>query len=234
MNRKSTDRMKNCSWNSATETNHHCAYGRSWQGLVLLLGALTGVILVLQGCRQPPPAPEPPAADRIGAVKVYVFEPDSQDYLAAPRLFPLDAAMSPADALTALGDHLGHTYFRTGSDSGAGAIRFEVEGVHRFRVAQRAYRLAVINMVDPQLEARQGFFQGSAGGLTTYYMLAATFLQPQLDPPLVDGLILLYNGKEFPETDHVNLRGIVTPQAIRPVVTKTLYRYRPDGSTVTG
>ena len=65
-------------------------------------------------------------------------------------------------------------------------------------------------------------------------MLAATFLQPHLDPPLVDGLILLYNGEEFPTIDHVNLRGIVTPQAIRPVVTKALYRYRPGGSTVTG
>jgi hypothetical protein len=165
--------------------------------------------------------------DRIGAVKVYVFEPDSQDYLAAPRPFPLDAAMSPTDALTALGDHLGRTYFRSDSGRREAAIRFEVEGVHRFAVAQRNYRLAVINMIDPQRNALQGFFQGSAGGLTTYYMLAATFLQPQLDPPLVDGLILLYNGEEFPETDHVNLRGIVTPQAIRPVVTKTLYRYHP-------
>ena len=226
--------MKNCSWNFATETNRRCAYDRPWQRLALLLGALMGLALVLPGCSEPPSVPEPPPADRIGAVTVYVFEPDSQDYLAAPRPFPLDAAMSLTDALTALGDHLGRTYFRSDSGRRDGAIRFEVEGVHRFAVAQRNYRLAVINMIDPQRDALQGFFQGSAGGLTTYYMLAATFLQPQLDPPLVDGLILLYNGEEFPETDHVNLRGIVTPQAIRPVVTKILYRYHPGGSTVTG
>jgi len=210
-----------------TETNRRCAYERPRQGLALLLVAFMGLALVLQGCRESPPVPGPPPVDRIGAVKVYVFEPDSQDYLAAPRPFPLDAAMSPTDALTALGDHLGRTYFRSDSGRREAAIRFEVEGVHRFAVAQRNYRLAVINMIDPQRNALQGFFQGSAGGLTTYYMLAATFLQPQLDPPLVDGLILLYNGEEFPETDHVNLRGIVTPQAIRPVVTKALYRYHP-------
>ena len=101
-------------------------------------------------------------------------------------------------------------------------------------MAQRDYRLAVINMIDPQLEALQNFFQGSSGGLTTFYMLTATFLQPQRDPPLADGLILLYNGDEFPATDHVNLQGIVTPQAIRAVVTNVLYRYRPEGSSVTG
>lgn len=226
--------MKNCSWNSATETNFRCSHDRPWQGLAFLLSALIAAILALQGCREPPSAPELLPVDRIGDIKVYVFEPDSQDYLAAPRPFPLDAAMSPRDALAALGDHLGRTYFRSDSGRREAAIRFEVGGVHRFAVAQRNYRLAVINMIDPQQEALQGFFQGSAGGLTTYYMLAATFLQPQLDPPLVDGLILLYNGEEFPETDHVNLRGIVTPEAIRPVVSKTLYRYHPGGSTVTG
>ena len=226
--------MKSCSWNSATEATRRCACRRPWQGLTLLWAGLIGVILALQGCSEPPSVPESPPADRIGAVRLFVFAPDSQDYLAAPQPFPLEAGMSTTEALTALGDHLGRTYFRSDSSRPEAAIRFEVEGVHRFPVAQRPYRLAVINMIDPQLEALQGFFQGSAGGLTTYYMLAATFLQPQLDPPLVDGLILLYNGEAFPETVHVNLRGIVTPQAIRPVVTKTLYRYRPDGSTVTG
>jgi hypothetical protein len=163
-----------------------------------------------------------------------VFKPDSQDYLAAPQPFPLDAALSPAEALTALGEHLCRTYFRIDSGDNDAEMRFEVSGVHRFPVAERDYRLVVINMIDPQLEALQNFFQGSAGGLTTYYMLAATFLQPQRDPPLADGLILLYNGEEFPATDHINFQGIVTPQAIRPVVTKALYHYRPGGSSVTG
>jgi hypothetical protein len=224
--------MRNCSWNSATETGRRFGETAPWRSLGTLLGGLIGVILVLQGCMEPPPSPEPPPDDRIGAVEAYVFEPDSQEYLSAPQPFPLEAGMSTMEALTALGRHLIQTYFR--SDAGETTIRFDVLGVHRFPVAHRAYRLAVINMIDPQLEALQGFFQGSAGGLTTYYMLTATFMQPQLDPPLVDGLILLYNGEEFPEIDHVSFRGIVTPEAVRPVVTKVLYRYRPGESAVTG
>jgi len=193
-----------------------------------------GVILQLQGCTDAPPPPAPPAGDRLGAGIVYVFEPDSQDYLAAPTPFPLEEGVSPGEALAALGDHLSRTYF--GSEGGGGdqGIRFEILGVHRFPVADRAYRLAVINMIDPQQKALQGFFQGSAGGLTTYCLLAATFLQPQLNPPLVDGFVLLYNKEEFPEMDHVNLQGLVTPDAVRPVVTKVLYRYRPGGTPTAG
>jgi len=189
---------------------------------------------MLQGCTEPHSPPAATSVDRIGAAALYVFAPDSEDYLTAPQRFPLNAATSSPDALAALGDHLSRTYFHNDNGRRDAGIRFEVMGVHHIPAAQRDYRLAVINMIDPQLDAVQLFFQGSAGGLTTYYMLAATFLQPQRDPPLVDGLILLYNGEEFPETDHVNLRGIVTPQAIRGVVTKVLYRYRPGGSTETG
>jgi len=226
--------MKNCSWNSAPDTSRLCRSGGLWQGLTLFLGGLIAVILTLQGCAEPPSSQQPSSADRIGAASIYVFAPDSQDYLAAPQPFPLDAGLSPEDALAALGEHLSRTYFRRDSDPRKAAIRFEVVGIHRIPAAQRDYRLAVINMVDPQLEARQIFFQGSAGGLTTYYMVSATFLQPQRDPPLVDGLILLYNGEEFPETDHINLRGIVAAQTIRPVVTKILYRYRPRTFTEPG
>jgi len=197
-------------------------------------GILIGVLLILQGCTDPPSAEQPSPADRIGPASVYVFAPDSQDYLTAPQPFTLDAALPPEDALAALGDHLSRTYFRSDNGHREAAIRFEVLGVHRIPVDQRYYRLAVINMIDPRMKARQNYFQGSAGGLTTYYMLAATFLQPQRDPPLVDGLILLYNGEEFPETDHINLRGIVAAQTIRPLVTKILYRYRPEVFPETG
>jgi hypothetical protein len=163
----------------------------------------------------------------------YVFEPDPQDYLAAPQLFPLAPEMAPAEALTALGAHLSRTYFASDPDT-APQIRFEILGVHRVPVAQRAYRLAVVNMIDPQLTAQQGFFQGSAGGQTTFYMLAATFLQPHQDPPLADGLVLLYNGEDFPAFDHINFRGIVTPEAIRPVVENVLYRHRLIAPAATG
>lgn len=220
--------MRNCSSNFEIET------GRRRTGTREVLLIFVGVILLLQGCSDSPPPPAPSPGDRLEAGIVYVFEPDSQDYLAAPKPFSLADGVSPGEALAALGDHLSRTYFGRDGGKGDRGIRFQVMGIHRFPVAQRAYRLAVIDMIDPQRKALQGFFQGSAGGLTTYYLMAATFLQPQLDPPLVDGLVLLYNGEEFPAMDHVNLRGIVTPAAVRPVVTKILYRYRPGETAAAG
>lgn len=53
------------------------------------------------------------------------------------------------------------------------------------------------------------FFQGSDGGAKTEAMICATLLQPQMDPPLLDGLIFLYNGAVLPSLDHVNLSGIL-------------------------
>jgi hypothetical protein len=224
--------MRNCSWNLATDTAALLRHAPARGLVAATLSGLIGGMLLLLGCTPSPSSP-PPSKDRIGVVASYVFEPDSQTYIAAPQPFPLDPDMSPAAALTALGRHLSRTYFSS-SDVGNSAIRFEVLGVHRLPVAHRPYRLAVVNMIDPRQEALQGYFQGSAGGLTTYYLLTATFLQPQLDPPLADGLILLYNGEEFPEIDHVNFRGIATPETIRPLVTKVLYRYRPDSRDATG
>lgn len=205
-----------------------------WGQPAKLFVGLLWMGLMLWGC---PEAPEPPKSapvDRIGAIECYVFEPDPQEYIAAPQLFPLSPEMSSAAALTALGAHLSQNYFDSDPSREAPPIRFEVLGVHLLPVSQRPYRLAVINMIDPQLEALQGFFQGSAGGQTTYYMLTATFLQPHCDPPLADGLILLHNGEEFPVFDHINLRGILTPEAIRPVVQNVLYRHRRQTPAVTG
>ena len=66
------------------------------------------------------------------------------------------------------------------------------------------------------------FFQGSGGGQTTFYILAATFMQPHLDPPLIDGLVLLYNGTLLPELDHINLRGILIPRIAQHVAKRAI------------
>jgi hypothetical protein len=226
--------MRNCSWNSAAEKHSAVGVKNTRVTIAKILGGLITAALILWGCTEPAKTPEPPSDDRIGSITAYVFEPDPQDYLAAPQSFPLAPELSPTEALTALGAHLSRTYFGSGPGTEALPIRFEVLRVHRFPVAHRPYRLAVINMIDPQLAALQGFFQGSAGGQTTFYMLAATFLQPHEDPPLADGLILLYNGEDFPAYDHINFRGIVTPEAIRPVVENVLHRHRLIAPAVTG
>lgn len=201
--------------------------------LPLLFGALIWGSLALGGCSEPAQNKAPVFEDRIGAVAAYVFEANAQDYLATPQPYPLAPELSPEEAMALLGEHLSRTYFNRdqGSDP---PIRFDVLGVHRVAAPHRAYRLAVVNMVDPQLEALHVYFQGSAGGQATFYMLTATLLQPQMEPPLADGLVLLYNGEEFPESDHVNFRGIVTPDSVRSVVNKALFRSRQGPPGMTG
>jgi hypothetical protein len=79
-------------------------------------------------------------------------------------------------------------------------------------------------MVDTDSVAMSSFFQGSTGGQTTFYMLAATFMQPHLNPPLLDGLVLLYNGEILPELDHINLSGILIPRAIKHIAKRAIQR----------
>lgn len=228
------DKMKNCSWNSTIEKDGIIGNRNKWAAMAKIIGGLLWVGLILFGCTEPPATQGPTSDDHIGTIAAFVFEPDPQEYITTPQSFPLAPEMSPAEALTTLGSHLSRNYFNSDPATGSSSIRFEVLEVYRLPVPHRSYRLAVINMIDPQLEAPQLFFQGSAGGQTTFYMLTATFLQPHLDPPLVDGLILLYNSEEFPRFDHINFRGIVTPETVRPVVTNALYRYRQQAPAVTG
>jgi hypothetical protein len=78
-------------------------------------------------------------------------------------------------------------------------------------------------MIDKNKDAMRYFFQGSAGGQTTFCMLAATFMQPHLSPPLVDGLVLLYNGKILPELDHISLTGILIPGPVQHVAKRAIH-----------
>ena len=78
-------------------------------------------------------------------------------------------------------------------------------------------------MVDVNNDALDCFFQGSTGGQTTFYMLTATFMQPHLAQPLLDGLVILYNGKQMAELDHINLSGILTPRLVKYVAKKAIH-----------
>ncbi|MFO8165912.1 MAG: hypothetical protein R6T98_15430 [Desulfatiglandales bacterium] len=78
-------------------------------------------------------------------------------------------------------------------------------------------------MVDPDQDAMRYFFQGSAGTQTTFYMIGTTLMQPHLNPPLVDGLVFLYNGEMLSELDHSNVEGILTPRLVQGVAKRAIY-----------
>ncbi|MGD9333237.1 MAG: hypothetical protein PVJ53_18120 [Desulfobacterales bacterium] len=222
--------MKNYSWNFWID--RHRPAVRWTDSLPRGICRWIWLGLILAACAQPPP--DQPRGHAIGPIASYVFQPDPQEYLTAPQPFALAPEMSPAEALAALGEHLSQNYFNDAAENVAPPIRLEILAVHYLAVPHRTYRLAVINMIDPQEEALQGYFQGSSGGQTTFYMLAATLLQPQLEPPLADGLILLYNNEAFPTIDHVNFRGIVTTEMVGAIVRKVLLQNRVTTSAVTG
>ena len=181
-------------------------------------------ILLSSGCADKPDKAPKASLRPIGEVELYTFSTHQQDFLGAAQPLVVPPSTTVGDALDLLGRELATTYFAktyTGKQTG---IRFEVVRVDEITTPSRALRIAVINMVDKEEDAVRFFFQGSAGGQTTFYMMTATFIQPHLSPPLLDGLVLLYNGKILPELDHINLTGILTPRSAQHVTERAIQR----------
>jgi len=158
----------------------------------------------------------------LGEVELYTFSPDQQYLLSDAQPFLLSPHTSLKDALNSLGQHLATTYFQKTYTGKKTKIRFEVVGVNQIAISSRSLRIATVNMVDPDRDAMRYFFQGSAGARTTFYMIGATFMQPHLNPPLVDGLVFLYNGEMLPELDHINVKGILIPRLVQRVTKRAI------------
>ena len=159
----------------------------------------------------------------IGELELYTFSPNDQYFLSDAQPFGLPPNALLRDALDSLGRDLAKNYFSKTYKEKATDIHFEILRIDEIATPSRPLRIAVINMVDKNKDAMRYFFQGSAGGQTTFYMLAATFMQPHLSPPLVDGLVLLYNGKILPELDHISLTGILTPRSVQHVAKRAIH-----------
>jgi hypothetical protein len=159
----------------------------------------------------------------LGEVELYTFSPDQQYLLSNAQPFRLSPHTSLKEALDSLGRHLAKTYFQKTYTDKATKIHFEVVRVNEIALPSRPIRIATVNMVDPDRDAMRYFFQGSAGARTTFYMIGATFMQPHLNPPLLDGLVFLYNGKMLPGLDHINVEGILIPRLVRRVTKRAIH-----------
>jgi hypothetical protein len=160
----------------------------------------------------------------IGKSKLYTFSPDHKYFLGYAQPFILPPSTSIRDTVDNLGQHLAENYFCKTYTSKLTRIHFEILSIDEISTPSRPLRIAVVNMVDTDRDAMRSFFQGSTGGHTTFCMLAATFMQPHLRPPLLDGLVLLYNGEILPELDHINLSGILIPRAIQHIAKRAIHR----------
>ena len=168
------------------------------------------------------------ALQDAGDTKLFTFKSDEKQFLISAQPFVINAGTSLKSALNRLGAHLAETYFSRTYSNEKTNIRFEVRGIHEVPADPRGVRIAVINMIDKEKFAMNYFFQGSAGAQTTFYMLVATFTQPQLAVSLVDGLIILYNGKLLSEMDHINLSGIQTPSSVRNLAVRAIQNTRTE------
>jgi hypothetical protein len=189
--------------------------------LILTLFIILSTLLNL-GCFNNSDTAPPASSQIIGEIELYTFTPDDQNLLSEANPFILPPNTLIKDALDSLGRHLAKDYFSKTYKDKVTDIHFEVVRIDEVATPSRPLRIAVINMVDINRDARRYFFQGSAGGQTTFYMIAATFMQPHLSPPLVDGLVLLYNGKILPELDHINIKGILTPRLVQHIAKRAI------------
>ena len=93
-------------------------------------------------------------------------------------------------------------------------ISINIDSIITFNSTNKQYRIAVVNIKDPDEICMTLYFQGSTGGQNTYVMLVSNLMQPQLKDPLLDGIIFLYNKSELKEMDHIRLSGIITERGI--------------------
>jgi len=172
-------------------------------------------ILTDLGCQNDSGKAPPASSHVIGDVKLYTFSADQEYLLSNAQPFKLPPTTLLKDALDRLGIHMAQNYFSKTYTHKKTDIHFEILAIHQIPTPSRLLRIAVINMVDKEQDAMGYFFQGSAGARTTFFMLTATFMQPHLNPPLLDGLVFLYNGEILQELDHINLTGMLTPRLVR-------------------
>jgi hypothetical protein len=159
----------------------------------------------------------------IGDVKLYAFSSDDRYFLSNAQPFILPPDTSLRDALQSLGQHLSATYFSKTHTGEVTDIHFEILRIERVSTPSRPLLTAIVNMVDVNKDALGYFFQGSTGGQTTFCMLTATFMQPHLEAPLLDGLVILYNGELLEELDHINLSGLLIPRLAEYVAKRAIH-----------
>ena len=154
---------------------------------------------------------------------LYTFSTDSVFPIGNPVLLELAAATKITDVLDTLGKYLVETYFYKIEiyTTIITNIKFEVLKVEEIQTPIRPFRIATVNIIDPEELCMGYFFQGSHGAYVTACMITAHFTQPQSQIPLVDGLVILYNGQVLQMMDHINFERIITPGEIRQVVLNT-------------
>lgn len=174
------------------------------------MSVLMSVSLGIGGCAPGEPVENITVTRDVRAGVFIPADSAGRIHLAIPAWYRFPAGISLKRVLDSLGNELERRYFSNYGMKSTG-ISLTTRDVFEIPAGSRLFRIGVINIVDPEGTAKTTFFQGSSGGRSTQLAICATFTQPRLSPPLLDGVVVLYNGTLLPPMDHINLSGLLTP-----------------------
>jgi hypothetical protein len=165
----------------------------------------------------------------VVAGEYWVYLPDHSDNINPNDLrvepVAIDDAADIHSTLDAIAGAVSEMYFsRYGRRSTS--IKVVLDSVHYVWLSTRPIRIGIFDVIDTDSVAMRTFFQGSSGAQLTFDVLVANLVQPQMNPALLDGAIVLYNGELISEMDHIDLSGILTPGMISGEVYAAMKKQR--------
>jgi hypothetical protein len=131
---------------------------------------------------------------------------------------------SREELLSLLSKRIAQEYF-TSYEGEAVPIILSIDSVKKVCIAEECLDVGVINIIDPHHLAPGSFFQGTTSSEYTYNVLTANFLQPQLESPLLDAVIFLYNGTMMRPLDHIDLSGMHSRRSVGAAAMRALWVY---------
>ena len=152
----------------------------------------------------------------------YFYSPVDENLTAQKTSFV--HSMTKEEILDSITSFLSSTYFASKNEyyKNKTKIKIELDSLITVNAQNRVYRIAVINISDPDEICLGYYFQGTSGGYSTFLTLVANLMQPQKKIPLLDGIIFLYNEKELKEMDHINLEGLISEGEIDNGIKKAI------------
>ena len=133
-----------------------------------------------------------------------------------PEKVTFDTKLIKKEILDSAASFLSNTYFLPKNKYyiGKQKIRIDIKDLTEINLSNRTYSIANVNIDDPDKICMTTYFQGSSGGYSTFLLLVSNLMQPQLEIPLLDGIIFLYNNEELKNMDHINLGGLISEREI--------------------
>jgi len=127
-----------------------------------------------------------------------------------------DINLTKKQILDSLASFLSQTFFVTENKffESKKKIKISIQKIIKLNLPERKCLIAVVNIDDQDQICMTTYFQGTTGGNNTFLMLVSNLMQPQLEFPLIDGVIILYNGTELKNMDHINLEGLISEREI--------------------